>query len=62
MIESLSTEDQQLINFRYIREMTDQEIADMLDRDRSTISRRFRNILRTLKVKLGPNQPPPTES
>jgi RNA polymerase sigma factor (sigma-70 family) len=52
LIETLPESDQHLINFRYIREMTEDEIATLLGLSRRTVSRQIRIILLKLRAEL----------
>jgi RNA polymerase sigma factor (sigma-70 family) len=52
LVESLPEDEQQLINYRYIRDMTDEEIAAMIGASRRTVARRMRVILLNLRAEL----------
>jgi RNA polymerase sigma factor (sigma-70 family) len=53
MIEDLPEDEQLLINFRFIRELNDREIAELIGKDRSTVSRSIRRILLKLRAGIG---------
>ncbi len=52
LVESLPEAEQHLINFRYIREMTVEEIASVLGESRKSVGRRLRAILLKLRAEL----------
>lgn len=51
-IESLAEEKQQIVLLSYFFDMTDREIAEVLDLFRSTVQRKKVNSIKELKIKL----------
>jgi RNA polymerase sigma factor (sigma-70 family) len=52
IVEGLPEDEQQLINFRFIRGLTDDEIAELCGCDRRTVARKIRRILLKLRAEL----------
>lgn len=55
-LAQLSTEEQHVVQSLYIREMTQEEAAEALDCDVSTIARRKRRVIDSLALHLYPDE------